>query len=187
MRGCSSSSQSQSSNGSGQVELNAQPISTGSTREKLDAADCVESSEWIDDQAGWLSNQNKVINGMKSFYEQTGVQPYLVIADEINGTKDYTADEVESYMRDLYDELYQDDGHLILLFCEPYENEYDPYLLVGKKAQEVVDSGEGENVIYEAIDYWYTDSTLDDDAYFARIFVASANKLMYGTDFSEFN
>lgn len=185
LRGCSSSSQSQGSNGSGQVELNAQPIETNTKRQKLDAEDCVESSEWIDDQAGWLSNQDKVINAMRSFYDQTGVQPYLVIADEINGNKDYSTDDVEDYLRDLYDELYQDDGHLILLFCEPYENEYDPYLLVGEAAAQVVDTS-GENIIYEAIDYWYTDSSLDDDAYFARIFVASANKLMYGTDFTEF-
>lgn len=186
MRGCSSSTPSQGTSTSQLVDLNAQPISTGSTREKLDASACVESSEWMDDQAGWLSNQSKVEHAMRSFYEQTGVQPYLVIADQINGSKSYTTEDVESYMRDLYDQLYKDDGHLILLFCEPYENEYDPYLLVGEAAQDVVDT-EGENIIYEAIDYWYTDSTLDDDAYFARIFIASANKLMYGTDFTEFS
>lgn len=158
----------------------------GATRQKLAASDCVESSEWIDDQAGWLNDQGTVIAKMRSFYELTGVQPYLIIADQVNGSKDYTASDVEQYLRNRYDELFEDDGHLILFFCEAYENEYDPYLLVGSKAATVIDES-GENIIYEAIDNWYTDSSLDDDAYFARIFLASANAIMYGTDFSEFS
>lgn len=155
------------------------------TREKLSAEASVESDKWLDDQAGWLDDQQMVVDAMRSFYEQTGVQPYLVIADSINGNKDYATGDAEQYLRGLYDELFDDDGHLILLFCEAYENEYDPYLLVGADAQQVVDA-EGENLIYEAIDRWYTDNSLNDDEYFARIFIASANALMYGTDFSEF-
>ena len=156
-----------------------------STRQKLAAADCIESSEWIDDQANWLENQNAVISKMRSFYEMTGVQPYLIIADQVNGKKDYTEADVERYLRNRYDELFADDGHLILFFCEAYENEYDPYLLIGSKAATVIDT-DGENIIYEAIDRWYTDSSLDDDAYFARIFLASGDAIMNGTDFSEF-
>lgn len=158
---------------------------TSSSRQKLAAADCVESAQWIDDQAGWLENQDTVIQKMRSFYEATGVQPYLIIADQVNGTKDYSVSDVERYMRSRFDELFQDDGHLMLLFCEPYTNEYDPYLLVGSKAATVIDE-DAENIIYEAIDYWYTDSSLNDDAYFARIFLASGDAIMNGTDFSEF-
>lgn len=158
---------------------------TGSTRQKLAPADCIESSEWIDDQANWIENQNTVISKMRSFYEMTGVQPYLIIADQVNGKKDYTEADVERYLRNRYDELFADDGHLILFFCEAHENEYDPYLLIGSKAATVIDT-DGENIIYEAIDRWYTDSSLDDDAYFARIFLASGDAIMNGTDFSEF-
>ena len=154
-------------------------------REKLPASKCVESSRWIDDQAGWLDDEDDVVDAMGSFYEMTGVQPYLVIAEDLNGNKNYSESDVERYLRNLYDELYTDDGHLILLFLEPYENEYDPYMIVGQAAQDVVDT-EGEDIIYEAIDHWYTDSSLNDDEYFSRIFIASANALMYGTSFSEF-
>lgn len=155
------------------------------TRDQLAADACIESDQWIDDQAGWLDDQQSVVDAMRSFYEQTGIQPYLVIADSIDGNKNYATGDAEQYLRERYDELYDDDGHLILLFCEPYENEYDPYLLVGTAAQQVVDT-DGENIIYEAIDRWYTDKSLTDDEYFARIFVASANALMYGTSFDEF-
>ena len=164
---------------------NENSSNTGAARQKLAAADCIESSEWIDDQANWIENQNTVISKMRSFYEMTGVQPYLIIADQVNGKKDYTEADVERYLRNRYDELFADDGHLILFFCEAYENEYDPYLLIGSKAATVIDT-DGENIIYEAIDRWYTDSSLDDDAYFARIFLASGDAIMNGTDFSEF-
>ena len=184
MRSMTGSSHSQTEQGF--VDLNLGDNNGSSPRQKLDAADCAESPQWIDDQAGWLENQNTVIEKMRRFYDMTGVQPYLIIADQVNGSKDYTEADVERYLRSRYDELFEDDGHLILFFCEAYENEYDPYLLVGSKAATVIDEN-GENIIYEAIDRWYTDSSLDDDAYFARIFLASANAIMYGTDFSEFD
>ena len=119
---------------------NENSSNTGAARQKLAAADCIESSEWIDDQANWLENQNAVISKMRSFYEMTGVQPYLIIADQVNGKKDYTEADVERYLRNRYDELFADDGHLILFFCEAYENEYDPYLLIGSKAATVIDT-----------------------------------------------
>ena len=169
----------------GLVNLNLSSNTHNNPRQKLAAADCIESSQWIDDQAIWIENQDTVIDKMRSFYEMTGVQPYLIIADQVNGNKDYTEADVERYLRNRYDELFEDDGHLILFFCEPYENEYDPYLLVGSKAATVIDES-GENTIYAAIDRWYTDSSLDDDEYFARVFLASGNAIMYGTDFSEF-
>ena len=187
MRFTAGSSHTQTTqNTSGVVfNLNNENNNTSAARQKLAAADCIESSEWIDDQANWLENQNAVISKMRSFYEMTGVQPYLIIADQVNGKKDYTEADVERYLRNRYDELFADDGHLILFFCEAYENEYDPYLLIGSKAATVIDT-DGENIIYEAIDRWYTDSSLDDDAYFARIFLASGDAIMNGTDFSEF-
>ena len=183
---CSSRLTSCSSHSTSNLSSNNHSSQTSTRkRQKLSASKCKESREWIDDQAGWLDDEDDVIDGMESFYEMTGVQPYLVIADELNGRKSYSESDVENYLRNLYDELYQDDGHLILLFLEPYENEYDPYMIVGADAQSVVDRA-GEDIIYEAIDRWYTDKSLTDDEYFARIFVASANRLMYGTSFSEF-
>lgn len=167
------------------MNLNLGSNTQNNPRQKLAAEECIESSQWIDDQANWLENQNTVIAKMRSFYEMTGVQPYLIIADQVNGNKDYTEADVEQYLRSRYDELFEDDGHLILFFCEPYMNEYDPYLLVGSKAATVIDES-GENTIYAAIDRWYTDRSLDDDEYFARIFLASGNAIMYGTSFSEF-
>lgn len=164
--------------------------SAGSTaavkRQKLAADKCVESSEWLDDQAGWLSDRQTVIDAERIFYERCGVQPYLVIADEVNGSKDYTESDVETYLRKRYDELFSDDGHLILFFCEAQENEYDPYLLVGTDAQQVVDA-DAENLIYDAIDRWYTDSSLTDDQYFARVFQASSDAIMNGTSFQEYD
>lgn len=166
-------------------EIGTQEAVVTHEHHKLAAADCVESPNWYDDQAGWIEDEATLLAGMRSFYQETGVQPYLIIADQVNGKKNYTDADVESYLRKQYDELFEDDGHLILFFCEAYENYYDPYLLVGEKAATVIDT-EGENVIYTAIDRWYTDGSLTDSEYFARIFKASGDALMNGTTFSEY-
>ncbi len=150
----------------------------GIEREKLESGLCKESSQWIDDELGWLRSQSTVRNGMKDFYDQTGVQPYLIITDNINGKgRDVTDSEVEAYLEDIYDSLYSDEGHMIFLFDEYSESQYLRYLYVGSAAKSVMDSS-AEEIFLNLADRYYEDYTLSDDEYFAKIFTESANVLM---------
>lgn len=152
------------------------------THQRLAAGDCDPISEWYDDQAGWIDDERTLVDGLEHFYDKTGVQPYLIIAEQVNGSRDYQEADVEAYMRGRYDELFGDDnGHLILLFCEPYESEYDPYLLVGRQARGTIDT-EAQDIIYSSIDYWYTDGSLSDSEYFAKIFQTSADAIMFDAE-----
>lgn len=147
-------------------------------RTKLPASECKPIAEWYEDLAEWIDDPSAVTTGMKRFYDKTGVQPYLIITTSIEGDKDYNVSQVESYMRARYDELFgNDDGHLILLFCEPYDGEYDPYLLVGRNAQKVIDV-DAEDIIYGAIDTYYSDTSLSNSKYFGKIFSESADDIM---------
>lgn len=161
--------------GSGQS--GATQVST-KVRTKLSSSDCTPIDAWYEDLAEWIDDPSAVTTGMQQFYRKTGVQPYLIVATNIDGEKDYDVSQVETYMRDRYDELFgNDDGHLILLFCEPYDGEYDPYLLVGSKAQSVIDT-EAEDIIYDAVDNYYTDASLSNSAYFGKIFSESGDSIM---------
>lgn len=152
------------------------------THQRLAAGDCDPISEWYDDQAGWIDDERTLVDGLEHFYDKTGVQPYLIVAEQVDGSRDYQETDVEAYMRGRYDELFGDDnGHLILLFCEPYESEYDPYLLVGRQAQGTIDT-EAQDIIYSSIDYWYTDGSLSDSEYFAKIFQTSADAIMFDAE-----
>ncbi len=150
----------------------------GIERQKLESNLCVRSSEWIDDELGWLRSQSTVKNGMQDFYDQTGVQPYLIITDNINGKGyDITDSDVEAYLQDRYDSLYNDEGHMIFLFDEYSESEYLRYLYVGSAAKSVIDSS-AEEIILSLADRYYNDYSLSDDEYFSKIFSESANVLM---------
>lgn len=146
-----------------------------------------EDHLWFDDQVDWIDDGETLVRGMWSFYSKTGVRPYLIIADNIDGMRDdFDSDAVESYMRSRYDELFDDDDSLILLFFEPYDDYHESYLLIGENASKVIDSSM-ERSLYMALDRWYTDDSLDDNQYFALVFTASADAIMNGTLLSEYD
>ncbi len=148
------------------------------TRTKLADNQCTESSEWIDDELGWLSSQSTVKKAMESFYSETGVQPYLIITDNIDGKgAGLTDDEVESYLEETYDSLYNDEGHMILLFIEYEPGEYYRYIFTGSAADGVIDAS-AKDYIANLVDSYYTDSSLTDDEYFAKIFTDAGKNLM---------
>ncbi len=165
--------------GSGYTDYSGTVIEgDGIEREKLESNLCKESSQWIDDELGWLRSQSTVKNGMKDFYDQTGVQPYLIITDNINGKgRDVTDTDVEAYLEEKYDSLYSDEGHMIFLFDEYSEAEYLRYLYVGSAAKSVMDTS-AEEIFLNLADRYYQDYSLSDDEYFAKIFTESANVLM---------
>lgn len=161
---------------------NQNPAVTVSTtnREPLSAAACVESDEWYDDQAGWITNQSQMIQGLKTFYRETGVQPYVMITNEVNGKgEDLTDSEAEAYLQERYDSLFADEGHLIFLFMEYEDSVYKEYLYLGNQASSVVDR-EAQEIIYDYADYYYT-SDLDDNMFFSTVFEKSAERIMQKT------
>lgn len=60
---------------------------TRSTHErgKLDSKYCQLVDTWYIDDIDWIHDENKLIEGLRSFYDQTGVQPMLYITDNIYG------------------------------------------------------------------------------------------------------
>ena len=54
-------------------------------REPLDKA-YVNETGYYTDELGWIRSSSTLEKGMKDFYQETGVQPYLYITDTVNGT-----------------------------------------------------------------------------------------------------
>ena len=55
-------------------------------REKLAGQYVDVVDDWYDDSSmNWISSGYTLENGLRDFYNETGVQPYLVITDEVNG------------------------------------------------------------------------------------------------------
>ena len=153
-------------------------------REPLPSGSCVESTEWFEDHSGWITNKSEMIRGLRKFYEDTGVQPYVIITDQVNGKgADLTDGEAESYLQETYDSLFQDEGHLIFLFMEYAAGQYKEYLYIGNQASSVIDE-EAQEIIYDYADYYYT-SDLDDNEYFSEVFEKAGQRIMRKTTTSK--
>ena len=148
------------------------------THEKLAASECDLSDAWLDDRANWIDDTSTVVSALRYFYEKTGSQPYLVVATDIDGKTDFTDAEGEDWANDIYDEQFSDDGHTVVAFVEYEESEYAYYIVAGRSAQSVIDQ-EAREIIADEINYWYTDTSLDDSAYFAKVFRESADTIMF--------
>ena len=58
----------------------------------------------------------QTISGLKHFYNETGVQPYLYLTDTINGSHFPTEQDLEAFATDLYDELFLMKHILLIVF-----------------------------------------------------------------------
>jgi hypothetical protein len=136
----------------------------------------VNETEYIKDDEKWLDNQKAVRDGMRYFYKKTGVQPYLWIAENLNGSKNASWEEIEAAMEELYKNEFTDEGHIIILFYEPQPDAYKTAYLAGSAAKAVIDE-EASQILLDYLDRYYYDN-LDEDEYFATVFTKSADRIM---------
>jgi len=140
-------------------------------RTKLDAD--VNLTTYYTDELDWINNSATLTEGMKYFYEKTGVQPYLYITDNVGGS---FYDYAEEFANNKYDELFTDEAHLLLIFHEK-NDWYDTYCLAGSAADTVIDS-EARMILLDTLDEYYYDSSLDDNEYFSKSFKDAADEIM---------
>lgn len=156
--------------GNGQIEsstVQREPLSMGSVNE----------TDYITDEAGWINNETRAEEGLRYFYDQTGVQPHLLITTDIPGTSTASPAEIEAYAEDFYDENFTDEAHLLLIFYEPEPSSYLTYYLAGRQAESVIDSEAGQ-ILLDYLDQYYTDSSLDEEEYFSQSFKQAADRIM---------
>jgi uncharacterized membrane protein len=136
----------------------------------------VDETGYYTDQLGWIDNQTQLLPGLKRFYQKTGVQPYLFITDTINGSHSPTAGELDEAARSLYDELFTDEAHLLLVFFE-YDSNYMDRYVCGTQAKTVIDN-EAANILLDYVDRYYYDSSLSEGAFFSKAFSDAADRIM---------
>lgn len=146
-------------------------------REPLPAGSVDETDYYTDTTGEWIYNESTMLSGLRHFYNETGVQPHVYITEEINGSRDPSNDEIQAFADDLYDELFTDEAHLLLIFFEPYLSQYTTYLRPGIQARQVIDN-EATDIIRDYLDRYYYYDNLSDEAYFSRSFNESADRIM---------
>ena len=142
-------------------------------REPLPAS-AVEETGYYTDELGWILNERQLLSGMKAFYRETGVQPYLYITDNINGSYEPTAQEIGEYAAALYEQLFTDEGHFLLIY-----QEYDGYMAgytAGAQAKSVMDN-EAVAILQGYLDLYNT-SDFTDEEYFGQVFQKTGERIM---------
>ena len=79
----------------------------------------------------------------------------------------------------MYDELFQDEAHLLLVFQDA-DGHYTDWVITGSQAKQVVDD-EAVNILLDYVDRYYYDSSLDESELFGKAFTMAADRMMAKT------
>ena len=137
------------------------------------------NSVYYTDNLFWFGNDKVLLDGMKDFYKKTGVQPHLYITDEVDGSRNPSSTQMETFAEGLYDEMFQDEAHLLLVFQDA-DGHYTDWVITGAQAKQVVDT-EAVNILLDYVDRYYYDTFLDESELFGRAFSKAADRMMSKT------
>lgn len=149
--------------------INREPLPTGA----------VQETEYYTDTLFWIGNDTELLNGMRHFYKETGVQPYLYITDTVDGSRNPTPSQMKEFANSLYDELFEDEAHLLLVFQDA-DGHYTDWVVTGAQAKQVVDD-EAVNILLDYVDRYYYDSGLNESQLFGKSFYNAADRMMNKT------
>ena len=143
-------------------------------REALPASASVETAYYTDEDGDWIHNASKLEDGMRYFYKKTGVQPYLYILP--NGTTTSTSD-LQARAESLYGELFEDDAHFLLVFCDDGDGGFNCGYAVGSQAKTIMDN-EAVGILSDYLDRYYSDLDLTEEEIFSNAFSKTADRIM---------
>lgn len=157
-------------NGSGGV-----PKST-SNREKVNTGVAYQN-DCIVDELGWFDNIPKTEKRLQSFYEKTGIQPYIVLRDYDAMLQ--TTEQMDAYAEQWYDDHIDNEGTLLFMYFAAQDTENDVGEMTcinGKQITSVMDA-EALDIFWAYIDNnWYSDASTDD--MFVKVFDSTAKRIM---------
>ena len=156
------------------------PSSTAN-REKLSGVSTF-NSDCVEDSLGWLNDASKAGKDLKEFYDQTGVQPYIVFNpyDE-SLTTDQQKDE---YAEDWYkNHIDNENTFVFMYFGTQHEGDGEPgYMcyVMGNRVDSVMDS-EAVEIFWAYMDKnWYDDS-LTENQVIVKTFTDTGERIMTKT------
>lgn len=148
------------------------------TREPLSSSVVTYVDKWISDEYEWLTNQKKVEQALEYFFNETGVQPYLVITEDLAGAGvEPTNEQLGEYAEKIYNDLFSDSGHMVYVICEYDEDAAIDYIQIGDAAASVIDM-EARDIIYNKVREYYFDGSISTDDFFVKVFRESADQIM---------
>ena len=143
-------------------------------REKLPSS-AVELTGWYTDADGsWIRSPGEIERGMRDFYNETGVQPYVYILPNGEST---SIQSLTALAEQLYPELFADEGHFLLVFCDDGYGSFNCGYTVGSQAKTVMDD-EAIGILADYLDRYYRDSSVTEEEIFSLAFEKTGERIM---------
>lgn len=143
-------------------------------RTALPAGSVQETPYFTDASNDWIASPSTLEAGMRQFYMDTGVQPYLYI--EPNGA--YTSPaQLSDLSQQFYKENIADEAHFVVFFCDDNQGSYNVGYTVGAQAKAVLDS-EALSIFQDYLDENYYDYSLSESEIFADTFAETGERIM---------
>lgn len=143
-------------------------------REKLPASAVQETAYYTDADGSWVRSPSQLERGMRAFYQETGVQPYLYILPNGEST---SIDELTARAETLYSELFDDEGHFLLVFCDNGYGSFNCGYTVGSQAKTVMDD-EAVGILADYLDRYYSDMSISEEEIFSNAFEKTGERIM---------
>jgi hypothetical protein len=146
-------------------------------RDKLESGNAY-INDCIEDELGWFDNISKTEGRLKNFWEETGVQPYIILRDYDASLT--TNAEKEQWAIDYYDANFDTENIFLFVYFAEQDSDNDVGYMAyanGKQTSSVMDS-EAVEIFWNNIDkYWYSDASTDD--LFVNAFNDTADTIMH--------
>lgn len=142
-------------------------------------------ADWYIDELGFIDHATDLTDGLKYFYSQTGIQPYVMLLEYdpsiwINGK--WNEDAAEQYLAQVYENTFSDNGHLIFAYfaCENDSEDMDGtfYLYYGSAAYSIMDD-EAETIFWSYFDMNYNNLDLSIAEFMGQTFRQTADNIMH--------
>lgn len=135
------------------------------------------STHYRDEDGGWIYDASALERGMRAFYDETGVEPFVYILPNGSVT---SPTELGNMANELYDELFDDEAHFLLVFCDDGQGSFNCGYAVGSQAKTVMDD-EAVGILADYLDRYYADMSLSEEEMFARAFEDTGERIMSKT------
>lgn len=143
-------------------------------RTALPAGSANETEYFTDEDGDWIHDPATLERGLRHFYEETGVQPYVYILP--NGSvRSYQ--ELQSIAQEKYDELFTDQAHFVLVFCDDGNGRFNAAYWAGAMTGTVLDD-EAINIFKAYLSQNYDDMSLTEEEIFSDAFADTADRIM---------
>lgn len=143
-------------------------------REKLPLG-TAQKTAFYQDNSNWITSPDVLEKDLQYFYNKTGVFPFVYIARNVNGAQISEDTDITDFTKDLYSELFKDEGHVLLVWIEDSSG-YISHSVSGAAASTVMDN-EALRILHQNLERNYN-KNYSDEEFFGEAFRVTAEKIM---------